>query len=281
MNIKLIAFDLDGTLLRNDKTVSERNLAILTKAAERGIHMVPATGRLYEGMPDEIRSLPFVRYVIAVNGAQIYDAKERRILHRGELSKEETERVFAYMEDAPAICGCYQDGKGWMDGEEYKRIEEYAAGPKLLTTMRAVYRPMEHMKEKILLEGPDLQKIQYYFADIKKRDQVLADLTEAFSDLEITTSLPNNIEINSSSANKGKGLLFLCEHLHIKPEECMTFGDGTNDISLILQAGAGVAMANGAPEVRSAAKYHTGTNEQDGVAEMIEKYLESEEKRVR
>ena len=61
----------------------------------------------------------------------------------------------------------------------------------------------------------------------------------------------------------------------------MTFGDGTNDISLILQAGAGVAMANGAPEVRSAAKYHTGTNEQDGVAEMIEKYLESEEKRVR
>lgn len=281
MRIKLIAFDLDGTLLRNDKTISERSLAILAKAAERGIYMVPATGRLYEGMPDEIRSLPFLRYVIAINGAEIYDAKERRILHRGELSKEESERVFAYMEDAPAICGCYQDGKGWMDGEEYKRIEEYAAGPKLLSTMRGIYRPMEHMKAEIFSEGRDLQKIQYYFTDAKKRDQILAEMSAAFPDLEISTSLPNNIEINSSSANKGKGLLFLCEHLHISPEECMAFGDGTNDISLILQAGAGVAMGNAAPEVLVAAKYHTGTNEQDGVAEMIEKYLESEEKRVR
>lgn len=281
MKIKLIAFDLDGTLLKNDKTVSERNLESLAKAAERGIHMVPATGRLYEGMPDEIRSLPFVRYVIAINGAQIYDTKEKRILHREELSKEETERVFAYMEDAPAICGCYQDGKGWMDGKEYKKIEEYAAGPKLLSTMRAIYRPMERMKEKILLEGPALQKIQYYFMDTKKRDRILADLAAAFSDLEISTSLPNNIEINSSGANKGKGLLFLCEHLQIKPEECMTFGDGTNDLSLILQAGTGVAMENAAPEVLAAAKYHTETNERDGVAEMIEKYLESEEKRVR
>lgn len=278
--IKLIAFDLDGTLLRNDKTVSQRTLEVLTKAAKRGIHMVPATGRLYEGMPEEIRRLPFLRYVIAINGAQIYDAKEKRILHRGELSGEETKRVFAYMEDAPAICGCYQDGKGWMDGEEYKRIEEYAAGQKLLSTMKAIYRPMEHMKEEIFSEGSKLQKIQYYFSDIKRRDQVLADLITAFPDLEISTSLPNNIEINSSSANKGKGLLFLCEHLHIKPEECMAFGDGTNDISLIMQAGIGVAMANAAPEVLSAAQYHTGTNEQDGVAEMIEKYLKSEEKRV-
>jgi len=254
---------------------------MLAEAAQRGIYMVPATGRLYEGIPDEIRSLPFLRYVIAINGAEIYDAKEKRILHRGELSKEEGEKVFAYMEGIPAACGCYQDGKGWMDGEDYRGMEELAIIPKLLSTMKQIYQPMEHMKERIFSESPALQKIQYYFSDIKKRDRVLPDLAAAFPDLEISTSLPNNIEINSSSANKGKGLLFLCEHLQIDPEECMAFGDGTNDISLILQAGAGVAMGNAAPEVLAAAKYHTGTNEQDGVAEMIEKCLKDEEKRMR
>lgn len=273
MGIKLIAFDLDGTFLRNDKTVSKRNLTAVARAAEKGIHIVPATGRLYEGMPDEIRDLPFVRYVIAINGAEIYDAKEKQILHRAELTSEEAGRILKYGEELEAICGCYLAGEGWMEAAEYKKIEEYITVPKLIQTIKRIYLPIENMKKNILDQGLTLQKIQYYFKESQKQEKALANMAKAFPDLEISSSLPNNMEINSSSANKGKGLKFLCEHLGIEPEECMAFGDGTNDISMILQAGIGVAMENAYPEMLSAAEYRTETNEQDGVAKMIERYL--------
>ena len=74
--LKLIAFDLDGTILRDNKELSRRSLEALELAAGKGIRIVPATGRLYSGIPEEIRTLPFVRYVIAANGAEVYDAAE-------------------------------------------------------------------------------------------------------------------------------------------------------------------------------------------------------------
>ncbi|MGN8801423.1 HAD family hydrolase [Candidatus Merdisoma sp. HCP28S3_D10] len=99
MSIRLIAFDLDGTLLKEDKTVSGRTMAALQNAADRGIYLVPSTGRVYDGMPDVVKNMPFVRYAITVNGAQIYDVKEKRILHRAELTRAESEAVFAYGRD--------------------------------------------------------------------------------------------------------------------------------------------------------------------------------------
>ena len=73
MSIRLIAFDLDGTLLRNDKTVSERTMKALQRAADQGIYLVPSTGRIFDAMPEVVRNMPFVRYAITVNGAAVYD----------------------------------------------------------------------------------------------------------------------------------------------------------------------------------------------------------------
>lgn len=273
MCIKLIAFDLDGTFLKNDKTISSRNLESIFCAARQGVWIVPATGRIFEGMPEEIRSLPFVRYVIAINGAEIRDVMENRILHRAELTREESEAVFRYTEKFPAICGCYQGGKGFMETAEFENMEAYSAGPKLLQTMKGIYRPMNNMRERIFESEPCLQKIQFYFKDLTERDTALKDLPKAFPELEISASLPNNIEINSAKANKGLGLKFLCGHLGISPENCMAFGDGTNDLSMLQTAGRGVAMANAAPEVLALAAYRTLSNEEDGVAEEIERLL--------
>ena len=91
--IKLIAFDLDGTLLKNNKELTPRTLKALGQASEAGICLVPTTGRLYDGVPEEIRALPFIRYVIAANGAQIYDAREERTLYRAEMNMDEVRQV--------------------------------------------------------------------------------------------------------------------------------------------------------------------------------------------
>ena len=85
MGIKIILLDLDGTLLTTEKTISPATRAALDRAAERGVHIVPCTGRLYRGIPQEIRELPYLRYAAVVNGAQIYDAAEDRVLRRTEI----------------------------------------------------------------------------------------------------------------------------------------------------------------------------------------------------
>lgn len=276
MSIRLIAFDLDGTLLKNDKTVSERNTAALQRAAKRGIYLVPSTGRTYAGLPKQVKQLPFVRYIIAINGAEVYDAAQERILYRGELTREESEGIFAYGKELDAICGCYQSGKGWMEEAELYKVAEYTQNSRQAEMMKEVYRPLRNLPEQIFSIEPTIQKIQYYFRDIPERDRRLAKMKEKFSELEISTSLPNNIEINSARANKGLGLEVLCRHLGIKTEECMAFGDGTNDLALLRAAGRGIAMANAAPEVLAAAAYHTLSNEEDGVAAAIEACLAEE-----
>ena len=81
MQYRLIAFDLDGTLLDGEKHIPPENLAALYAAAERGMHIVLATGRIYPGLPEELRKLPFLRWCITINGAYVYDAEEDSAVH--------------------------------------------------------------------------------------------------------------------------------------------------------------------------------------------------------
>ena len=88
MSVKLIAFDLDGTFLDDKKNILPENIAALEKAAEKGVHIVPATGRIYKGIPEALRELPFMRWFITANGSYIYDAAEDRAAAKAEISAE-------------------------------------------------------------------------------------------------------------------------------------------------------------------------------------------------
>lgn len=274
MSIRLIAFDLDGTLLRNDKTVSERTMKALQRAADQGIYLVPSTGRIFDAMSEVVRNMPFVRYAITVNGAAVYDAAEKRMLYEADLTREEAEAVFAYTKEFDAICGCYQKGVGWMEETEFEQLPAYAANAKILEMLKSVYHPMKNLQKEIFSQGSTIQKLIYFFQEIPERDRKLQETKERFPNLEISTSLPNNIEVNSAGANKGLGLKCLCDHLGLRLEECMAFGDGTNDLAILKTAGRGVAMANAAMEVLEAVPYRTLSNEEDGVAVEIERCLE-------
>ena len=103
MNIRLIAFDLDGTLLNSEKAVSPRTRAALERAAGKGALLVPATGRLHHDMPEDVRSLPSFRYVIAINGAEVYDFQEERLLHEANLDRTSALTLMKYMDTLPAI----------------------------------------------------------------------------------------------------------------------------------------------------------------------------------
>ena len=271
-DIKIIVLDLDGTLLTSDKKISPRNYAALEQAAEKGIHIVPSTGRFYDGMPAVVRELPFVRYAITVNGAEIYDAREDRVLHRAEMTAEQAEEVFAFLDTLPVVYDCYQDGWGWMEKALYDRAGDFIEDPKVLSMVKDLRTPVEGFRELIRSRNRGVQKIQMFFKDMDKRAESLPLLRQRFPGLNVTSYITNNLELNSLDAHKGVALLKLCDILGVDPAQTMAFGDGLNDITMLQTAALGVAMDNAYPEVKEAANFITDTNDHDGVAKAIEQF---------
>lgn len=273
MDIRLIAFDLDGTLLNSQKRVSKRNRSALEKAASLGIELVPATGRIFSGMPDEVRSLPF-RYAICANGGQVFDSQEKCILHSAEISSRDVGGIISYMNVLPGACGYYWNDRAYMSSGHYDQLDTCSADdPILLNSLRRLYTPIRELPQCILQEEISLQKLQIYLRNPGEKQQLIQEMRMRFPQFAISSSLPNNIEVNSALATKGHALAFLLEHLGRHPENCMAFGDGTNDISMIQAAGIGVAMDNGDAEVKSVAKWIAPSNEEDGLACVIEELL--------
>jgi Cof subfamily protein (haloacid dehalogenase superfamily) len=270
--IQLIVLDLDGTLLDSRKEVSPANYRALERAAEKGVHIVPCTGRFYKGMPEVVRNLPFVRYVITVNGADIYDAKEGKPLHSALISPEKADEVFAELDKLPVIYDCFQDGWGWMDRKFYDRIDEYAQDAFVRRMNRELRTPVDGFREEIRRRNRGVQKIQMLFQDMDLRAEMLPKLQQRFPDLIITSSIYNNIELNSPEAHKGVALLELCRQLGVDPKGTMAFGDGLNDITMLRTAAVGVAMANAEQTVKDAADYITDTNDNDGVAKAVYRF---------
>ncbi|MDD6024726.1 MAG: Cof-type HAD-IIB family hydrolase [Oscillospiraceae bacterium] len=270
MEIRLIALDLDGTLLNSHKEISAENYHALQAAAEQGTLIVPCTGRFYLGMPEQVRQLPFVRYAITVNGAEVYDTCTETALYRAEIQPPEAERVIDVLDTLPVIYDCYLEGWGYMPAELYNRAGEFVSDPHILRMIRELRKPVEDFRGHI--RGKSLQKIQMFFRDQTLRMNTWRQLEEGFPELSITSSSPYNIEINAGNATKGAAMLALCGALGIPREQTMAFGDSSNDKTMIEAAGIGVAMGNALPEIREMADFVTDTNDRGGVGLAVRRF---------
>ena len=139
--------------------------------------------------------------------------------------------------------------------------------------IREFRKPYPDLKEYLAGNGRDVQKIMLFARDPAVRDQIAAELPAHFDGLAVSTSTFNNLEINVASAHKGRALERFAEHFGWTLANCMSFGDGLNDLSMVRMAGIGVAMANAAPEVLAAADYVTLSNDADGVAAALRHFL--------
>ena len=274
MPVKLIAFDLDGTLLDRQKNIPEANLQALKAAAEAGALLVPATGRIYTGIPELIRTLPGARYFITINGAYAYDAVEDRNLYSSELSVDTCLRLIDYMDRLPVIYDCYQDNWGYITRSMFQRAGDFIPDPGIMKMMRELRTPVDNLSETLRQKGRPVQKMQMHFQDLAERDRQLKLVAELFPETAVSSSLPWNIEINSAGATKGQALKALCQALGIDLRDTLAFGDGTNDLDMIRTAGIGVAMGNGAEEVKAAAGWVAPNNDDAGVAAGIYRFMD-------
>jgi hypothetical protein len=271
--IKLIALDLDGTLLDTDKKLSDENAEALARAAGEGIEIVPATGRFYRGMPQLIRDLPYVRYVITVNGAAVYDIFEQQTVCSSEIPWERAVSVMERFDGLDVIYDCYQNGWGWMTQAFYDKAESYAANIHSLDMIKNLRTPVPELKTCLRERAQGVQKIQIFFRDMDLRAEMLKTLPAQFPDLIVTSSIVNNIEFNSREATKGIALAKLSARLGVPVEETVAFGDDFNDISMLETAGTGVAMENADEAVKRAADWVTDGCDQSGVARAMRHFL--------
>ena len=274
MIIKLIATDLDGTFVDDQKQLIPENVQAFAECAQKGIYIVPTTGRTIVGIPDEIRTLPGVRYVITSNGATIVDLQSGKIISSCLMSAETVLKIMELARDSEddIMYDAYVDGVGYTKQEFWDNLLHYVPNPAVLDLVRKTRKPVPDSIEYIRSLGVDIEKINLFFTTEEARmrmRKVLADIPEVL----VSSSLPNNLEINAVGADKGGALLRLAELLGIRQEETMAFGDGENDISMIRMAGIGVAMENAEEHVKAVANHITVTNNEAGVAAALRKFV--------
>ena len=265
--IRLIAADLDDTLLNARSELSPRTQAALDAAMAVGCGITLSSGRMLEAM------LPFARRVgvnapmLLYNGAMLYDHRTDATLYAERLPFALALEIVRHIEAAGGYVQLYP-GKGYYCSEILDRTRAYARQIQVDAT--PVHMPMARW----LAENPaDMQKLLVIDTP-EGADRLQAGLREAFPrGAAFLKSKPHYIEIMPEGVDKGRSLARLAALLGLAPDEVVAFGDGQNDVPMLTFAGAGYAMANACGEALACTPNIAPPNTEDGVAQVIERYL--------
>lgn len=269
---KMIGMDLDGTLLTTQKTLLPYTRKILRRAIDQGMIVLPVTGRPFSGLPEEIVHFPGMRYAVTANGGRILDIGQKKVLYEKLLPADTAFEILKIFEQYDTLREIYYDGIGFAQEDALHNISHYIESPPMAEYIVTTRKPVSDVHAKFVETNRPVDKIQALFATQEDKYAALEEL-QKIPDLEITGALEKNIEINPKGVHKGKAMITLGEFLGISREEMMAFGDGSNDTRMLREVGIGVAMENGTDEVKAAADYITMSNDEEGVARFIEKYV--------
>ena len=290
--ILLAALDLDGTLLNSNGEVSPCTQKVLSEASDRGVVVIPATGRPLASLPPEVAQLPGIRYVITCNGAAVWDlgadpvgavysrysnAKEHRtstpvcLLH--SLMPVETAReAFAVCESFHADLRIFSDGYACTDARSIALAAARAAkkdGTEACQPNDGRFTILRDQSEWMSRHAHEVEKFCMFFHSVKEAQQYLPRFT-AIEGVEVVQGAPDNIEVTAAGVNKGESLLALADHLGIPREATLAVGDSENDRAMLEKAGVAAVMANGMEHIRKLADIVSeNDNDHDGVAEIF------------
>ncbi|MBR5269753.1 MAG: HAD family phosphatase [Anaerotignum sp.] len=271
-NIKLVASDLDGTLLNQKKEITQRLFDALKKLDELGIYFVPATGRPFGTVPQAIKELPFLKYVITSNGATIYDATKGRNIIENYLTPEAVDAVIEIAKELPVITEYFIEGKAYIAKNIYDDLTPFDLTESHEFYIKNSRTPVENFWEEMKRNNTVLENINLVFKDMELRKETWNRL-KALGLASVTAATTKNIEITSLYATKSQALEKLCEVLGLTKENVLAMGDGDNDMPMIQFSGIGVAMANGEEHIRQAADIIADDCNDFGAAKILEQII--------
>lgn len=271
-NIKMVAFDLDGTLVDSEKRISEFTWKMLEKAAAQGVVVLPATGRPLVGVPQELKEFPGIEYAVTANGARVVNVKTGETVFESSISVEKALEILDVFDDYDCHKEVFIDGASFANIDSQSHLEDYYRQESMAEYTRRTRIFVDSVREKALECGKTLDKVQAFFHLDDEFKSAKARLDQ-IQGVVATTAMGNNWEVNREGTDKGNALIGLGKVLGIEKDEIMACGDGMNDYEMIKKVGFGVVMENGTDELKKIADYITATNDEDGVAKAIEKFV--------
>jgi len=275
--IRLVALDLDGTLFNNNGIITDATKTAIQNAAKAGIHIIISTGRPFNGIPFEQIKDTGIRYAITANGSGIYEIDSQTSLFESCLPNEVTFPILDFLNTKEVHMDAFIDGKGVSP---YKCIQTGRNLPIPKHLIRYIVDSrirVDDLKEYLTDNHLEMQKMTINFLKaengvLKYREEVKSFLS-ANPHVNCVSGGYNNLEFTRADVNKGVGLHQIAQYLHIDANQTMAIGDTENDIEILKAATVGVAMANATDAVKEIADVITLSNENDGVAVMLNQLL--------
>lgn len=267
---KLIACDLDETLLDSDHKLSKENHEAIRRAAALGVKFVPATGRGFYSVDNLLKELDLYEkereYVISYNGGAIVENKGHRLLHFDYIPFETANMLYQNGLNYDVCIHAYTTEMTYVYGYHKKDLE--------YVTSRMAAEEIEE-KDLNFLKGQNIVKVLYMNKDHEYLRKIEQALKPAIEDkIDISFSSNRYIEFNHKGVCKGAGLLKLANIMGIKPEETIAIGDNFNDLSMIRAAGLGVGVQNAVESMKAECDYITrATNDEHAIAEVIQRFI--------
>ena len=268
--IRLVAVDLDGTLLRSDKTVGERTVTAINTALERGIEVIFCTGRSRAQLQSYLPLFPRMRYVISSGGAAVYDVRSWETVISNQLSPELTERVLAIGETLDCMPFLSVGGRTIYPAPMAPLAPEYGLAA-YIYEMENFATGVEDVYRWWRSDPRPTESVALYFRDNSPRE-VVARALEGEPVFLCHPEEPS-VEVSSVYADKGRALTALCALLDIPLEQTLAIGDSDNDLPVLRTAGLAVAMENASEDVRAMADLVTADCNHDGVAAALERFI--------
>ena len=272
-NIKALAIDLDGTLLRPDSSISERTVKTLKLYIDRGVKIIIATGRSLESAEKFCRIIGAEGAMIFFNGAEVVEMPSQKIVYSRFLQAE----VIEYCAELAKREGLYY--QIYVPDSSKKQhslllTEKHTEQADFYYEHTGIKPAVMDFKQIIAKPGFSGAMKSMYLAEGEHHERVKKELYERFGDkICIVRSSPTYLEVLRAGVSKGSGLTHAISYYNISPDNVIAFGDEENDLSMFGTAAFAVALSNAKEEVREQADLVIGSNAEDGIAEFLEQHI--------
>lgn len=272
MKYKLICIDMDGTLLDDKKNVSEANIKAIKMARDKGIKVVIATGRVFSFTWYYYKLLGIKGPAITSNGALIEERGAEKSIYKSPFKFEDCVEILKLLKKYD-IVPCFYTDKGILSQELKFAAKGYEEFNKDKEEEFRIKVSIVNDWEKCFKENDGNILKTFVMAEDNDRIIKLRKELEKYPQFSVTSSSPVNFEIMKKGVDKGRAVSILASYYGISMDEVICIGDSENDTTMIECAGLGIAMENATDELKNKAKYVTDTNNNDGVAKAIEKFV--------
>lgn len=269
MAYELLVMDLDGTLTNSEKKITPKTKDALFRIQQEGVHIALASGRPTPGvigLAEELELEKYGGYILSYNGAHVMRMDTKEVVFQNVIPPELIEPLYqaALAEHIGIISYSSNEIICGTEIDEYMQMESRITG---LPIHKVENFPafIDFPVNKCLMT-----------AEGSYMEQVLERMQKRFPELNLFRSEPYYLEVMPKDVDKAYSLSRLLEHTELNRKQMICCGDGFNDISMIRYAGLGVAMANAQPEVKKEANYITASNDEDGIAQVIEKFIDTD-----